>query len=136
MCAEFAYIGARPKALCPSSSSKQTCPVSPFLNVTQEHPVLSLCQDKNNNHNSLQLPHDCHTSPKSSPLSKTRRGSDGAPVKPSSFLFIHFPPPPAQGELVLNGVDTIADGGENDEENDDDDCDDDVALDHGCDVGW
>ena len=57
------------------------------------------------------------------------------PFKPSWFIFIHFPPPPAQGELVLDGVDAVADGGENDKENDDDDCDDDVALDHGCDVG-
>ena len=60
---------------------------------------------------------------------------DTAPIKPSSLLFVDFPPPPAHGELVLNGVDAVADHGENDEQDDDDDCDDDVALDHGCDVG-
>lgn len=58
-------------------------------------------------------------------------GSDPAPIKPSSLLFVQFPPPPApQGELVLNGVDAVADGGENDKEDDDDDGDDDVTLDH------
>lgn len=59
-----------------------------------------------------------------------------APIKPSSLLLVHLPPPPPHGDLVLNGVDAVADRGENDEQNDDDDCDDDVALDHGCDVGW
>ena len=62
-------------------------------------------------------------------------GSDPAPIKPSSLLFVQFPPPPApHGELVLNGVDAVADGGENDKEDDDDDGDDNVTLDHdgGC----
>lgn len=59
------------------------------------------------------------------------------PVTPSSLLLVHFPPPPAHGELALNSVDAVPDGGEDDEEDDDDDCDDDVALDHGCNVaGW
>lgn len=54
------------------------------------------------------------------------------PSKPSSVLFIHLPPPPpAHGQLALDGVDAVADGGEDDEEDDYDDGDDDVALDHG-----
>lgn len=59
------------------------------------------------------------------------------PIKPSSLLLVYFSPSPGpHGELVLNGVDAVADGGENDEQDYDDDCDDDVALDHGCDGGW
>lgn len=51
----------------------------------------------------------------------------------SSFLFlVQLPPSPSRhGQLALNGVDAVADGGEDDEEDDDDDGDDDVALDHG-----
>ena len=60
-------------------------------------------------------------------------GGDTVPIKPSSniLLFVHHPPSPTHGELALDGVDAVADGGEDDEEDDDDDCDDDVALDHG-----
>ncbi len=54
------------------------------------------------------------------------------PIRPSSHLLIvYHPPSPAHGELALDGVDAVADGGEDDEEDDDDDRDDDVALDHG-----
>ena len=38
--------------------------------------------------------------------------------------------------MVLNGVDAVADGGQDEEEHDDDDGDDDVPLDHAGDVGF
>lgn len=48
------------------------------------------------------------------------------------FLLVYRPPPAEDADLVLHGVDDVADGGEDDEEDDDDDCDDDVCLHHGC----
>lgn len=50
------------------------------------------------------------------------------------FLVAHASPAAEDGDLVLDGPDAVADGGEEDEENNDDDGDDDVLLDHLC--GW
>lgn len=41
-------------------------------------------------------------------------------------------PAPKEADAVLDGVDGVADEGEDDEEADDYDCDDDVAFDHFC----
>ena len=52
----------------------------------------------------------------------------------SSILIIHLPRPSPHGDLALDGVDAVADGGEDDEEDDYYDGDGDVALDHCCGV--
>ena len=59
----------------------------------------------------------------------------------SPILIIHLPRPGSHGDLALDGVDAVADGGEDDEEDDDDYRDGDVALDHCCGgvfrwIGW
>ena len=48
----------------------------------------------------------------------------------SSVLVVNLPRPGAHGKLALDGVDAVADGGEDDEEDYYYDCDGDVALDH------
>lgn len=50
------------------------------------------------------------------------------------FFLVTYTSPAEDGDLVLDGPDAVADGGEEDEEDDDDDGDDDVLLDHLC--GW
>jgi len=55
----------------------------------------------------------------------------------SSFLFVGVPVPIEYRHAVLNGVNGVADDGEDDKEDDDYYCDDEVAFDHfGGVVGW
>ena len=57
-------------------------------------------------------------------------GLSPSPFPHGLFLFIPQPPSPKERNLVLDGVDDVADDCEEDEEDDDDDCDDDVCHHH------
>ena len=64
------------------------------------------------------------------PLSKwTRENPQSNPLH-SPIIVVNLPRPGAHGDLALDGVDAVADGGQNDEEDDYYDRDGDVALDH------
>ena len=54
--------------------------------------------------------------------------------KPSSILLLHDPRPIEHGNTVLDGVNDVADDGEDDEEDYDYYCDHHVAFDHVCGV--
>lgn len=55
--------------------------------------------------------------------------------KPRLIFLIADRPPAEDRDLVLDGVDAVADDGEDEEEEDDDDGDDDVAFDHSFERG-
>ena len=61
---------------------------------------------------------------------KKRRGEERRGKKPRLILFVTNRWPSEERDLVLHGVDEVADYGEDEEEEDDDDGYDDVAFDH------
>ena len=69
------------------------------------------------------------SSPSLAPFRRARRGGKEG-RGPRLFLFVTNGRPSEERDLILDGVDEVADDGEDDKEEDDDDGYDDVAFDH------
>lgn len=68
--------------------------------------------------------------PAGTPPRKPLSGAPQGEERPRLVLFVTNGRPGEERDLILNGVDDVADNGEDEKEEDDDDGYDDVALDH------